>query len=507
MRGIALLGLVACGSAGEDGSAAVETDDPPGVPSLCDPVAPPCTSGCAPAPSDIDHGPWSSWLTASPEITWTAASGAKTYELAVGSAPGLDDIQCWIDVGDLTAYTFQALWGVVDGGTYYPSIRAIDATGHPSEARTTDGWVVDIQPPEMPTAVEDGSAPVTGEVSWEHPGTDNLSGFEGYEIAVGTAPGLDDALPWTPVASEPFATLPDPLPQEAWYWLSVRATDIAGNASPPATSEGFIACPDHFAFIPSNADVGSTPFCVARYEMRILGEDDGNRAFDAGFVAESRGTGTPWTQLDKGQARVACDALGFSYQLITNPQWQAIARSIENEPSNWSGGAVGSGSVNRGHSDEVPFATLSGDTDPCEGTGNPSCEDNGSEDFAQKRTHHLGNGELLWDFAGNAWEQVDGSTGSPPNLWMEFTDGVFTTEPGWEDYRASFGPEGPYDGSHGMGGFYGGSGNLIRGGSYDFPNPGTAGAQGYEDMGIYAGHHNAWAVEASHGFRCAYTPM
>ena len=211
--------------------------------------------------------------------------------------------------------------------------------------------------------------------------------------------------------------------------------------------------------------------------------------------------------LDKTQARVACDALGFSYQLVSNLQWQAIARSIENEPLNWCGGVVGSGMVPRGHSDEAPYTLLAAGSDPCMGTDNPSCDDPAHADWSQRRIHHLQNGEVIWDFAGNAWEQVDGSTGAPDGLWMEFTDAVFTSDPGWEDYRSSFGPEGPYDGSHGMGGLYGGSGNLIRGGSYDHPSPGSAGAQGLADMGIYAGHHNTWWVDATHGFRCAYMPM
>lgn len=500
------MALLVLGCKKDDPNAAGDDDDAP-IPDICDPVAPLCASGCAAGPSALEHGPWSNWLTSSPPLSWPAASGAVTYEVSVGSAPGLDDIACWTDVGDVTETTMKALWGVKDGETYFPAVRAIDGSGKASEAVTSDGWVVDILPPDVPTDVDDGSASVTGDVSWSHPGTDALSGFDGYEIAVGTAPGLGDAIPWTLIGNDPWTTLTDSLASEAWYWLSVRATDVAGNASQPATSEGFIACPDGFAFVPSNEEVGATPFCIARYEMRILGDDNGNQAFDANFVADSRGTGTPWVNLDKGAARVACDSLDFAYQLISNAQWQAIARSIENEPSNWSGGAVGSGSVPRGHTDESPFALLEGDSDPCEGTGNPNCADPGSGDWDQKRTHVLGNGEIIWDFAGNAWEQVDGSTGAPDGLWMEYTDSPFTSDPGWEDFREDFAPLGDYDGSHGMGGIYGGDGNLIRGGSYDHPSPGSGGAQGLEDMGIYSGHHNAWNVEATHGFRCAYTPM
>ncbi|NCG20274.1 MAG: hypothetical protein GWP91_14795 [Rhodobacterales bacterium] len=500
---MALLLLVGCGKGDEP--AAGDDDDPPNL-DFCDAVAPQCTGDCAIAPASLDHEPWSNWLTSSPALSWPPAAGAIRYEVSVGSGPGIDNISCWQDVGDATEYTLQALWGVADGETYYPNVRSIDAAGVASEAVSSEGWVVDILPPDVPTDLDDSAAPVSGEVSWSHPGTDTLSGFAGYEVAVGTAPGLDDAMPWTDIGADSWATV-DSVASESWYWLSVRAVDVAGNRSQPATSEGFIACPTGFAFVPSNEGVGATPFCIARYEMRIAGNDNGDQVWSAALQAESRGIGTPWVNLEKSQARIACDALGFSYQLVTNAQWQATARSIENEPSNWSGGAVGAGYVSRGHSDASPFAALEGDSDPCEGTNNPECEDPSHPDWAQKRTHLLGNGETVWDFAGNAWEQVDGSTGAPDYLWMEYTDGAFTLEPGWEVYRASFAPEGPYDGSHGMGGLYGGVGNLIRGGSYDFPSPGSAGAQGMEDMGIYAGHHNAWFVASTHGFRCAYTPM
>jgi hypothetical protein len=477
------------------------------VPTLCDPVAEPCTQDCPPGPEAIDHDPWSRWLTASPALSWEASPDAAHYELAVGSSPGLDDIACWTDVGTRSSHTLQALWGVEDGQILYPTLRAIDAAGHSSQAVSSEGWTVDILPPDVPTDVVDDAAPVSGQVTWAHPGTDGLSGFGGYEIAIGSAPGLDDALTWTDVGTERATRLEPNLPAEAWYWVSVRAFDVAGNRSQPATSPGFIVCPADFAFVPGREALSSSPFCIARYEMRILGDDNGDQPFDAAFLAESRASGTPWVNLDKGQARVACDTLGFAYQLITNLQWQTIARSIENAPENWSGGAVGAGLVSRGHSDESPYALLSSDGDPCYGTDNPSCEDPSHADWGQKRTHQLQNGEVLWDLAGNAWEQVDSSTGAPAGLWMEFTDAAFTSNDGWEDYRAAFGPEGPYDGSHGMGGIYGGTGNLIRGGSFDYPTPGTAGAQGLEDVGIYAGHHNAWSAEATHGFRCAYTPM
>jgi len=76
-----------------------------------------------------------------------------------------------------------------------------------------------------------------------------------------------------------------------------------------------------------------------------------------------------------------------------------IARNIEAQSVNWTGGSVGSGGLWRGHSDSSPNNALaaSADNDPYNGTGNvsPSIE---------RRTHTLSNGETIWDMSGNISE-------------------------------------------------------------------------------------------------------
>jgi hypothetical protein len=471
---------------------------------FCEPVALPCTTGCPAGPRSVDHPAWHARLTTSPELSWPPVPGAVRYEVAVGFEPGADDVACWTDAGAETTHTFAALWGVVDGDRVVPSVRAFHADGSVSAAVSSAGWTVDIQPPEPPADVNDDRAPVDGRVSWSHPLTDVGAGFHGFEVALGTAPYSDDSVPWTPVGTELEEVLGGVVPVDglapaAWAWVSVRAVDAAGNASQPGTSPGFVTCPDHYAFVPGDDTLGTTPFCVARYEMRVQGLADGDVGFSASYVAESRPDGTPWSGVDKSEARVACDALGFSYQLISNAQWQTVARSIERNPANWSGGAVGVGVIPQGHCDEDPREPLSSDGGPCGGTNDPQCEDPTSADWWQRRTHELDNGDVVWDLAGNLSEQVDGSPGAPSGLWLSFDDAPFTSDPGWEDARLDFAPEGPYTEAQGTGRLYGGTGNLTRGGSYD-PQYAT-------DPGVFGGHHNTWWVGSTEGFRCVYVPM
>lgn len=86
---------------------------------------------------------------------------------------------------------------------------------------------------------------------------------------------------------------------------------------------------------------------------------------------------------------------------------------------------IGDGSLNKGHSDGVPGEVLAASTDDseaCSGT-EQSCDDQTWN--AQRRTHALSNGEVIWDFAGNAWEwvgwQIFDSKIGPSTSWRKLS--------------------------------------------------------------------------------------
>lgn len=103
-------------------------------------------------------------------------------------------------------------------------------------------------------------------------------------------------------------------------------------------------------------------------------------------------------------SELACDGC----HLITEAEWLTIAQNVLSVPSNWSGGAVGSGFIYSGHNDGTPANALSAsiDSDGYYGTGNAS----GSN---QKRTLTLTNGEVIWDLAGNVNEWTNQRIFSP----------------------------------------------------------------------------------------------
>jgi hypothetical protein len=196
------------------------------------------------------------------------------------------------------------------------------------------------------------------------------------------------------------------------YYIKVRAIDAAGNIGPEASSDNWSTCPANYVNVPSNSGVGTiNSFCISKYEMKISGSTDdtnGGQTYDSSWLPESRVSGTPWINLTLNNAKDECQSLGSNYDLINTQEWITTSADIASTASNWSGGTIGSGMVNRGHSDTAPFNTLasSTDEDPYYGTGN-NVNEAVSSGWEQKRTHNLSNSELIWDFAGNVAEWVD----------------------------------------------------------------------------------------------------
>ena len=183
----------------------------------------------------------------------------------------------------------------------------------------------------------------------------------------------------------------------------------------PATTTR--TCPTGYIAVPGNSMYGTSDFCVMKYEAKT----------GSGTVAATtQAAGTPQVHISQTNAITACSLNGAGYGLINNAEWMTIARNIEAQSSNWTGGSVGSGGLWRGHSDGSPDNALAASTDnaPYNGTGNvsPSIE---------RRTHSLSNGETIWDLSGNVWEWTsdtilgkDQPTGSSTGFtWRQYNTG------------------------------------------------------------------------------------
>jgi hypothetical protein len=286
---------------------------------------------------------------------------------------------------------------------------------------------------------------------------------------------------------------------------SIVATNSAGNSSAASVTLMVTICPTNYAQVPANPSLGVTnAFCVAQFEMK-----------NVSGVATSQAASTPWVSISQTDAKSACTSLGTGYDLISNPEWMAIAYEIEKTATNWSSGVVGTGMLNRGHSDMSPFATIAVTdiNNPYVGTGNNSGQPAGSG-WEQRRSHTLSNGQTIWDLAGNAWEWTDwtlggaltsGPTSCPgaqfPAQFPSVSCGALSA--------ADFMPGNPggvatadYNSNYGLGYFFGGSGGAAhRGGDYFFNELYNLAFAGVFSLNLGDGSAK-WSV----GFRCVFRP-
>ncbi len=168
-------------------------------------------------------------------------------------------------------------------------------------------------------------------------------------------------------------------------------------------------CPEGYLKIAANLDLGTAPFCVMKYEAR---QDQFGRPV-------SRPENLPWTNITQIQAKQRCQALGARFDLISNPEWVAIARDIESVDKNWSEGEVGRGHLPKGWSGHSAWNTQwVSNLDPTTAPSTEDCEYNlhgsvcaSSGDHMYRRTLYLSSGRKIWDFVGNTWNWVDWTIG------------------------------------------------------------------------------------------------
>lgn len=163
------------------------------------------------------------------------------------------------------------------------------------------------------------------------------------------------------------------------------------------------SCPNGFIVVPGSTTFGTSEFCVMKYEAKQA----------TATVPISQASGAPWVDISQTNAiTYSANVVGCTgCRLISEAEWLTIAHNALNVSTNWSGGSVGNGYIYSGHSDGTPSGVLVADTNDSNsysGTGNDTPSN-------QRRTLTLSNGEVIWDFAGNAFEWTNATlTGTQP---------------------------------------------------------------------------------------------
>ena len=271
-------------------------------------------------------------------------------------------------------------------------------------------------------------------------------------------------------------------------------------------------CPVGFIPVPGNKTVmlggkhntsGVKPFCVMKYEAKCLQNNTDNRCA-TNSLPISTPYFQPWSLVDHPGAKQACENLGEHFKLITNPQWMTIARNLELQPQNWTGGIVGSGTLYIGHTDLIPRHPIAASFD--DNSGYYGTENNTNQNIGQgkqeRRTMYLSNGEIIWDFSGNMREWI----------YEDVTTIGFSieTENSWENFnnldslkRILIAPQNPdFNTMQGVGRYIFDTergDKVFRGGYY-------GGENNYSGIfNMYLGSGASY-INAGLGFRCTYNP-
>jgi len=289
------------------------------------------------------------------------------------------------------------------------------------------------------------------------------------------------------------------------YYVKASAPGYAVACSTGTLVVSAFTCPSGYIRVPGNSSLSVSDFCVMKYEAR-----------DVGGSAASVSTGNPWLNISQNDSKTKCTALGSNYDLISNPEWMTIARNVEADARNWSGSAVGSGALAMGHSDNSPSSVLgiSDSNAPYTGTGNST-----SSGWAQRRTLHLSNDEVIWDLSGNAWEFIDWTPGGALDnpVYSPCVRHAWTTLPTASTSSctglptASYLPGNPsnilastYDAAYGLGALFGYdlSGSAAHRGG-DFANVGNTGVF---TLALGANSFYPTTPHSRVTFRCVYRP-
>lgn len=152
-----------------------------------------------------------------------------------------------------------------------------------------------------------------------------------------------------------------------------------------------IECPDGYVFVYGNSTLGTSDFCVMKYEAK-----------NVGGVATSQAAGAPWTNISQTSAITQSTSAGG--HLLTDAEWMTIAADVLSVKYNWSGGAVGSGLIYQGHVNNNPASALGASADDSDTLNGITGGIGTSSGNNSSRVLYLSSGDAIWDFSGNVWE-------------------------------------------------------------------------------------------------------
>jgi hypothetical protein len=179
------------------------------------------------------------------QLTWTWEQNPGVLDPASPHTSALtgDELQ----TGTHTA-ALDSLLELVHGAVYTVEISVLDGAGNTGSS-SIGGVTFDAYPPDIAAAiVNDGvgrdmdTTRSTTSLDANYAGfVDDVSGIVLYEYAVGDSAGGTDIVDWTPNGVNTSISVTDlELYYKQMYYVSVRATDLAGHVSAAVSSDGVV---------------------------------------------------------------------------------------------------------------------------------------------------------------------------------------------------------------------------------------------------------------------------
>jgi hypothetical protein len=187
---------------------------------------------------DIDFQQWMDRIYASWSGFSDLESGIASYEWAIGTEPGFDDVLHFVDVGTSTDEKADGLT-LETGTTYFVTVRARNGSGLSVQA-SSDGVAVDAIPPAAPAGLV--ATPGDGQVilTWSANSEPDLAG---YEVYMGPSPGTKINAGLVPSSPTP-SYLVTGLTNGETYMFAIVAVDMCGNRSPFSEPASATPCAD-----------------------------------------------------------------------------------------------------------------------------------------------------------------------------------------------------------------------------------------------------------------------
>ena len=186
-----------------------------------------------------------------------------------------------------------------------------------------------------------------------------------------------------------------------------------------------VNCPTWFIPVPWNVEFAQPGFCVAKYEMKFVSTSgktqNANRKtwqrIWTNNIIISKPETEPIANLTQQEAIDACKSMWEGYHMITNNEWMAIARDIENVKDNWTNWTVWDWGIFRWNTNGANWANSlwcngwsATDFSFAAWDDDNQLSSNRDTDCNKKRQLKLSNWEIIWDLAWNVGEHVNGAS-------------------------------------------------------------------------------------------------